>query len=321
MTTPDNPPTRSSLGAGELDERARDVLKKDERVCRALLPFLLDKAYGDIPSGLLTELSIASYLAALRPAPAPSDETLGRPDPLFDDDAMWSVINEVFCRVYGDDYEAMREAWREWYQPESWLWWGRALGAFMSTHPARPAPAREGEAGSWNPTATELNAIYEEASGTRHHRSPEGHKWHEAGLVAVWRAALAHPTPPAPSPRMDDGTGLSEADTETDEEWANRDNRETLDRIAVECHAAGFETPDGTVLALVRRVIESATKPPTPQPQSVEEARAKVKWAVKNLVREFDVDSYDIESVMDDADKLIAAVRSSTYAEIRAVVE
>ncbi len=61
---------------------------------------------------------------------------------------------------------------------------------------------------------------------------------------------------------------------ESDEEWANRDNRETLEKIAAECFAAGFSTPDGTVLALVRRVIEAAKSAPLPSGEPTSEAVA-----------------------------------------------
>jgi hypothetical protein len=77
-----------------------------------------------------TEEALDRLIAALSSAPQGRNED--------EDDEMWSVVNEIFCRVYGDEYEAMREAWRAWYKPEQWLWWGRGLGAFLATHPAAP---------------------------------------------------------------------------------------------------------------------------------------------------------------------------------------
>lgn len=74
------------------------------------------------------------------PSDAPSDEDEGLADPaLTSEDAMWGVVNEVFCRVYGDDYDAKREEWRAWYKPDAWFWWGRGLGAFMANNPPSPA--------------------------------------------------------------------------------------------------------------------------------------------------------------------------------------
>lgn len=44
-----------------------------------------------------------------------------------------SVVLEVLCRVFHDGADQGMEEWRAFYQPEEWLGWPRALGAFIYT--------------------------------------------------------------------------------------------------------------------------------------------------------------------------------------------
>lgn len=62
-------------------------------------------------------------LAALRDAHVPKEK--GATAESAD---MADVVREVLCRVFNTD--AVHEFY-EWYKPAEWIWWGRALGAFI----------------------------------------------------------------------------------------------------------------------------------------------------------------------------------------------
>lgn len=87
---------------------------------------------------------------------------------------MEDVVREVLCRAFPDGTELI-PAFYAWYVPSQWLWWGRALGAFIGTEAAK----RQAEA--WEEAAKVLEEAIEEIPIT----IPDRRYWQ--GVVAALR--------------------------------------------------------------------------------------------------------------------------------------